>query len=107
VMEEIIALGIHAKHSNEDIIAPFDEWIARYNDRIGLLGGIDLDLLCVHTPQETYEAVLEQGRRYRRAARGWALGSGNSIPDYVPVENYLALIRAAQTLRAEETAGEG
>jgi uroporphyrinogen decarboxylase len=105
VMDEIIALGINAKHSNEDIIAPFDEWIARYNDRIGLLGGIDLDLLCVHTPQETYASVLEQGRRYRRAARGWALGSGNSIPDYVPVENYLAMLRAAQTLRAEEAAG--
>jgi uroporphyrinogen decarboxylase len=102
VMDEIIALGINAKHSNEDIIAPFDEWIARYNDRIGLLGGIDLDLLCVHTPDETYRTVLERGRRYRQSARGYALGSGNSIPEYVPVENYLAMIRAAQELREEE-----
>lgn len=102
VMDEIIAMGIQGKHSNEDIIAPFDEWIARYNDRIALLGGIDLDLLCVLTPQETYQAVLERGRRFRQAARGYALGSGNSIPEYVPVDNYLAMIRAAQTLRAEE-----
>jgi uroporphyrinogen decarboxylase len=102
VMDEIIALGIHAKHSNEDIIAPFSEWIARYNDRIGLLGGIDLDLLCIHTPDEVYETVVEKGREFRRTARGWALGSGNSIPEYVPVENYLAMIRAAQSLRAEE-----
>jgi len=102
VMDEIIAMGINAKHSNEDIIAPFDVWIARYNDRIGLLGGIDLALLCVHTPEETYQTVLERGRRYRRAARGYALGSGNSIPEYVPIENYLAMLRAAQTLRAEE-----
>ena len=101
-MDELIDLGIHAKHSNEDIIAPFDEWIARYNQRIALLGGIDLDLLCVHTPDEVYQTVLEKGRRFRRTARGWALGSGNSIPEYVPVENYLAMIRAAQALRAEE-----
>jgi hypothetical protein len=33
-----------------------------------------------------------------------ALGSGNSIPAYVPVEGYLAMVRAAQALRAEETA---
>jgi uroporphyrinogen decarboxylase len=26
---------------------------------------------------------------------GYALGSGNSIPDYVPLENYKALLRAA------------
>jgi len=29
-------------------------------------------------------------------------GSGNSIPDYVPVENYLAMIRAAQWIRRDE-----
>ena len=39
IMDDVIALGINAKHSNEDVIAPYDEWIARYGDRIGLLGG--------------------------------------------------------------------
>ena len=99
----MIALGINAKHSNEDTIAPFDEWIARYGDRIGLLGGFDMDLLCRSTPDEIYEIVLENGRRFRRTARGYALGSGNSIPEYVPLENYYAMLRAARTLRAEET----
>lgn len=37
-----------------------------------------------------------------KSARGYALGSGNSIPDYVPTENYLAMIRAAQALRQGE-----
>ena len=46
VMEDVIALGIDAKHSNEDAIAPFEDWIERYGERIGLLGGIDVDLLC-------------------------------------------------------------
>jgi len=36
VMEDVIEIGIDAKHSNEDIIAPFDKWISLYNDRIGL-----------------------------------------------------------------------
>lgn len=102
IMEDVIALGINAKHSNEDTIAPFDEWIARYGDRIGLLGGFDMDLLCRSTADEIYEIVLENGRRFRRTARGYALGSGNSIPEYVPLENYFAMLRATQTLRAEE-----
>jgi uroporphyrinogen decarboxylase len=101
-MEDAIALGIDAKHSNEDQIAPFDEWITRYNDRIGLLGGIDVDLLCQKSPEEIFETVLEKGRRFRRLARGYALGSGNSIPEYVPVEGYLAMLRAAQEIRALE-----
>ncbi|MBI5832028.1 MAG: hypothetical protein HZB16_06925 [Armatimonadetes bacterium] len=102
VMDDVIALGIDAKHSNEDTIAPFQAWIDRYSDRIALLGGFDLDFLCTQSPDVIYDTVLDQGRRYRVSARGWALGSGNSIPDYVPVDSYLAMIRAGQALRAEE-----
>ena len=99
IMEELIAIGIDAKHSNEDVIAPFDEWIRLYGDRIGLMGGIDVDLLCTRPPDEIIENVVEQGTRYRSEAKGYALGSGNSIPDYVPVEGYLAMIAAAKKIR--------
>jgi uroporphyrinogen decarboxylase len=102
IMQDVIDLGIDAKHSNEDIIAPFDEWIARYGERIGLLGGIDVDLLCQKSPAAIVEEVFEKGRRFRAAARGYALGSGNSIPEYVPVEGYLAMIEGAQHIRLSE-----
>jgi uroporphyrinogen decarboxylase len=102
IMEDVIALGIDAKHSNEDIIAPFDEWIRRYGERIGLLGGIDVDLLCQKSPAEIEAEVYEKGCRFRQTARGYALGSGNSIPEYVPVEGYLAMIEAAQRIRRAE-----
>jgi uroporphyrinogen decarboxylase len=48
---------------------------------------------------------LERGQRFRSAAKGYALGSGNSIPEYVPTENYLAMVRAGQEIRRRETAG--
>jgi uroporphyrinogen decarboxylase len=102
IMDDVIALGIDAKHSNEDSIAPFDRWIEDYGDRIGLLGGFDMDFLCVNSAEVIYERVFELGGRFRKAARGYALGSGNSIPEYVPTENYLAMIQAAQRLRQEE-----
>jgi len=106
VMEDIINLGIQAKHSNEDSIAPFDRWIGLYGSRIGLLGGFDMDFLCRKSPEEIRAAVVEQGTRFREMARGYALGSGNSIPDYVPVENYLAMIEGARLIRAQENRGE-
>lgn len=102
VMDDILALGIDAKHSNEDVIAPFDRWIRDYGSRIGLLGGFDMDFLCSRSPDEVYAAVLENGKRFRASARGYALGSGNSIPEYVPVDNYLAMVRAAQAIRQSE-----
>ena len=102
VMEDIIAAGIDAKHSNEAAVAPFERWIENYGDRIGLFGGIDLDFLCQSSAEKVYETVLEKGTRYRKAANGYVLGSGNSIPEYTPVENYLAMIRAAQKIREIE-----
>ena len=107
VMEDLIATGIDAKHSNEDQIAPFGEWIDRYNDRIALFGGIDLNLLVQEDRRTVFEEVVRQATEFRRRARGYALGSGNSIPDYVPVENYIAMVKAAQEIRRREGAPAG
>ena len=101
-MEELISAGIDAKHSNEDAIAPYDEWISRYGKRIGLFGGIDTDLLCRMSHDDIYEHVLESASRFRKTANGYALGSGNSIPPYVPSEGYLAMIRAGNEIRRRE-----
>jgi len=102
IMEDVIALGIDAKHSNEDAIAPFDRWIEAYNDRIGIIGGFDMHFLCTAAPGDIRDTVVREGCRCRAKARGFALGSGNSIPDYVPVANYLAMIEGAQAIRDRE-----
>jgi uroporphyrinogen decarboxylase len=101
IMDDVIACGINAKHSNEDGIAPFERWIEQYNDRIALLGGIDVDLLCQTKPEDVRKITIERGRLYRKLAKGYALGSGNSIPDYVPADAYLAMVEAARQLRLE------
>jgi len=93
---------IDAKHSNEDGIAPFDEWITRYSERIGLVGGIDVDILCTVGKDEILDMVFEMGSRFRKNANGFALGSGNSIPDYVPVEGFLTMIEAVKKIREKE-----
>ena len=102
VMDDLIALGIDAKHSNEDTIAPFDQWLELYGGRIGLFGGIDMNDLCLYDAGTVYKLVLQKGREYRQKANGFGLGSGNSIPDYVPPDTYLAMIRAVQEVRRRE-----
>lgn len=99
IMDDLINLGIDAKHSNEDQIAPFEKWIELYNNRIGLFGGIDVNILCQHSYNEVYKFVLEKGTLYRQIAKGYGLGSGNSIPGYVPVEGFLAMVDAANLIR--------
>jgi len=102
VMEDLIGAEIDAKHSNEDQIAPFDRWIELYGNRIGLFGGIDVNTLCLNPYDQVYRKVLEDATRFRSAAKGWGLGSGNSIAGYVPVDAYMAMIEAAVELRNKD-----
>jgi uroporphyrinogen decarboxylase len=103
VMEDIIALGIDAKHSNEDEIAPFARWIELYSDRIGLFGGIDVNTICLNDYDTVYSKVLEDASLFRDSAKGYGLGSGNSIAGYVPVEGFIAMIDAAREIRRKES----
>lgn len=95
LMDDIIDdLRFDGKHSFEDNIQPVEEAYEAYGSRIAILGGIDLDFLCRSTPEAIRARALAMLER--TAGRGgYALGSGNSIPYYVPPENYLAMINAA------------
>jgi len=95
VMEDLISVvGIDGKHSFEDGIVPVQDFQARYGGRIAVLGGIDLNILAGGSPddvrRQTHRLVTTCGARGR-----YAVGSGNSVPSYVPLENYLVMIDEA------------
>jgi uroporphyrinogen decarboxylase len=98
ILDDMVALGIDARHSYEDNILPVEQAYERHLDKFAILGGIDVDFICRATPEEVYaraQALLAQ-----TAERGgYALGTGNSVPDYVPDENYFAMTRAALEMR--------
>lgn len=100
VMEDLIAAGIDAKHSNEDQIAPFPYWVEKYGDRIGNFGGIDTDVVCRTEPKAMYDYIADVVAK-SKGHGGFAFGSGNSIPDYVPVSGYLAMNDAVRRIRGD------
>jgi uroporphyrinogen decarboxylase len=104
LMEDIINLGIDAKHSNEDQIAPFGEWIEKYSERIGLFGGFDMNELILNDYDYVFEKVRREGTQFRALAKGYGLGSGNSIPDYMSVDGFMAMVDAVKAIRKDEKA---
>ena len=94
ILDDIIDMGVVGKHSFEDAIMPVEEIYEKYAGRIAVLGGIDMDFILRSSNEEIYarsRAMLE-----RTATRGgYALGTGNSVPEFVQGDKYLALIRAA------------
>lgn len=95
VMEDLIDIGIDGKHSFEDVIQPVADFKAQYGSRISALGGIDVGVLVRATEEEVRQytrRVLEQCA----PGGGYALGSGNSVANYVPVRNFLAMLEVGK-----------
>lgn len=92
IMEDLIeGIGIDAKHSFEDTIESVIDAKRIYGDRIALLGGIDIDFLCRASETEIRERVrstLEQCM----PGGGYCLGTGNSVANYIPLDNYLVML---------------
>lgn len=92
IMEDLIEdVRIDAKHSFEDTIESVVDAKKRYGDRIAVLGGIDVDFLCRSDEEQirrrvrkTLEACMPGG--------GYVLGTGNSVANYIPLDNYLAML---------------
>ncbi|MHB8964190.1 MAG: uroporphyrinogen decarboxylase family protein [Saccharofermentanales bacterium] len=92
VWDDIIdGMKYDGKHSYEDNILPVEDAYIRYHDRIAILGGIGLDFMCRSTPKEIVDRCQNM-IELTDGCSGYALGTGNSVPEYVPYENYFAMI---------------
>jgi len=92
VADDIIDdLKYDAKHSFEDVIIPVERAYEKWGDRIAILGGIDIDFICRSTPGQVERRCREMLAKTDKKG-GYALGTGNSVPEYIPYENYLAMI---------------
>jgi len=101
VMPEMINIAkINAKHSNEDSIAPFSAWVKEYGKDIGNFGGIDTDDVCRLSLSGIRERVTEILDACKGGG-GIAFSTGNSIPDYVPVDNYVEMVNAVRRYRGD------
>ena len=95
IMQDLISVGIDAIHSFQDKIEPVWEAKNRYGDRVAVLGGVDVDKLC-RLRTNSLRAYVRQILERCAVGGGYALGSGNTITNYTPIENYLAMLEEGE-----------
>ncbi len=96
VMDDLIdVVKIDGFHSFQDVILPVEDAKTRFGKRVGLLGGVDMDKLATLPEPDlrTYlrgilEACMPGGR--------FALGSGNTVANYVPIKNFAIMLEEAR-----------
>lgn len=96
VIERLIECGISALHPIEPKAMDILEVKKRYGDRIALIGNIDVDLLARGSREEIRKNVLFNIENVGFNG-GYCVGSGNSIPEYVNLDNYITMIETAKS----------
>ncbi len=92
--------NIDAKHSFEDVILPVGSFKRQYGERVTALGGLDVDKVC-QLGEDELRAYTRKMVEECFSDGFWALGTGNSLTDYMPVENYLIVLEEAMQVTGE------
>ena len=92
IMDDLIDdVGIDAKQSFEDNIMPVREAKKKYGSRIAILGGADVHSLASLNEAQV-RAYVSRIIEDCAPGGGYALGTGNTIANYIPVANFLAML---------------
>lgn len=92
IMDDLIDyVGIDAKQSFEDNIMPVAEAKRKYGKRIAILGGADIHFLATKNEEQVRNYVAEMIEACAPGG-GYALGTGNTVANYIPLNNYLAML---------------
>jgi uroporphyrinogen decarboxylase len=91
ILDDILDCGFNALHPIEPKAMDIVELKQRVQGKLCLIGNVDVDLLARGTPDAIRKRTLSLLREVAPGG-GYCIGSGNSVPNYVPVENYRAMI---------------
>ncbi len=92
ILEDLIEnVRLDAIHSWEDGIELITDAKNNYGDRLSLIGGIDMDFLC-RSDEESIRKRVRETIKVCQPGGGFCLGTGNTVANYVPLDNYLVMI---------------
>ena len=96
VIDDLLECGFCSLHPCEPSSMDIELLKRKYAGRLSLCGNIDLNTtLTMGTPAEVDEEVKLRIRTIAPGG-GYCCGASNSVPEYVPYDNYIAMIEATK-----------
>jgi len=94
ILDDLIDCGFNAIQPIEPKAMPIGELKRDYGKKLCLVGNIDLgSTLTLGTPEEVRAEVRDRIRLLAPGG-GYCVGSSNSVTNYVPLENFRAMLEA-------------
>ncbi len=94
-LDDIAESGITTLHPIEPKVMDIVEVKRKYGHKLSLIGNLDLNYLLPFGTTEEVDAEVRRLIRQVGPGGGYAVGSGNSVTEYVPVANFNAMRVAA------------
>ncbi len=92
IMPDLVEdVKIDAKHSFEDTIEDVREAKKTWGDRIALFGGLDMDFM-IRANEQAVRLRTRDTLEKCQPGGGYCLGTGNSVANYMNLDNYLAML---------------
>jgi uroporphyrinogen decarboxylase len=95
LLPDLVDCGFDAIHPFEPPLNDIVEVKKQWGQRIAVCGNIDLKSTLIDGTPAMVEAEVRSKASQLKPGGGWLIGSSNSIPDFVPIENYRALLEAS------------
>lgn len=95
VIPDIIAAGVDLLHPIEPKCMDIVEIKKQYGDRIALMGNLDLGYTLTRGTPDEVRAEVRCLMKNVAPGGGYIISSANSVTNYVPLENYRAMLEAA------------
>jgi len=99
VMDKIIEAGVNTLHPIEPKAMNIQDVKKKFGEHLSLIGNIDVDLLARGSSEEIRLNVIRNIEHVGQDG-GYCVGSGNSIPDYVKLENYLTMLETVKEINS-------
>jgi len=96
LIEDFVEVGFKGLHPimPSAAVMRIDDVRKQVDGRLCLIGNIDLEYTLTQGSRDEVEALVKARIKTIAPGGGYILSSGNSIPAYVRVENYVAMIEA-------------
>jgi len=88
-------IKLDAIHGFEEVSYPVTKYKEIWGDKIGIIGGIDMDKIS-RMEKDDLKFYIKSILDYCVPKGRYICGTGNSVANYIPVENYLLMISECQ-----------
>lgn len=94
VLDDLVACGVNALHPIEPKAMDILELKRSYGGKLCLIGNIDLSYTLTRGTPSEVEAEVKERIETLGPGGGYCVGSSNTVTNYVPLENFRAMVDA-------------